>query len=111
VNSSGSRWFFQLNTHLIVLNLHVKPWLADLRAEAMLARPHVKLPAVPWAGQDSVLQSPLPQRSACMRANAIQHVPLISDMKHRKQPSFSDNFCCFSRCKRSRWKQWNESRL
>ena len=56
----------------------------------MLAGRDIKLPAVPRACDDAAGQLSLAQRSALMRANAIERMPLARHIEQRHDPALND---------------------
>ena len=66
--------------------------LRDVAIDLVGASAHVELPTVPRASDDAAVQSPLPQRTALMRAHAIERMKLSIDVEQRhdivRRPQF-----------------------
>jgi hypothetical protein len=62
----------------------------DFAAQAMLAAVDMELPAMPWACDHACLQSSFSERSTGMRADAVQHMIVVTVAIDRKDTSRSD---------------------
>ena len=64
--------FVDIDFDLITFDPHRELWLANAAVQLMLAGANVELPAVPGAHQNRADQFAFAQRSALMRANAVE---------------------------------------
>ena len=66
--------------------------LSESLIEAMLAVADVKLPAVPWAGDDISTQLPFPQRASGVRTDAVEHMKYAVDVIDCENSAICHNF-------------------
>lgn len=65
---------------------------ADAGVQAVLARRHMELPAMPRTGYNITAECPLPERASGVRANAVQHMESAVDVIDSENPPIGDNF-------------------
>src|SRR5262249_28240782 len=80
------------NPHAAILDLRREPWLYNVPTQLMLAAGHVELPAMPGARHDASGQLSFAQRSALMRANAVEREELAADVKQRDHAITDNHF-------------------
>ena len=85
------------HVELPILDLGVIAAGADAWCECVLAGGDMELPAVPWAGDDIAAERTFSERSAGVRADAVEDVEFSGQIVDGEDPAIGDNFagCAF----------------
>lgn len=82
------------NVDLSRFALHAPARMNNRFTRLMLPGCDVELPAVPGASDDASRKLSFPQRTTLMRADTVERVPCVVDMKHSYDAAIGDAFEC-----------------